>query len=118
MKNFESLQAQNEEKEAQNNYLRRQLDVFMKEKRRDLKSSSSSRQHGSARGGEDKEGPLSGGSRSEEDSPRHPSGGRRQANHSSDFKVNLPEFEGKLDPDDFLEWMQTCLLYTSDAADE
>jgi len=36
-KNFEYLQAQNEEKEAQNNYLRRQLDAFMKEKRRNLK---------------------------------------------------------------------------------
>ena len=27
--------------------------------------------------------------------------------NSSDFKVEIPEFEGKLDPDEFLEWLQT-----------
>jgi len=35
-KNFEYLQAKYEEKETQNDYLRRQLDTFMKEKRRNL----------------------------------------------------------------------------------
>ena len=24
-----------------------------------------------------------------------------------DFKVDIPEFEGKLDPDEFLDWLQT-----------
>ena len=27
--------------------------------------------------------------------------------NSNDFKVEIPEFEGKLDPDEFLEWLQT-----------
>ena len=31
---------------------------------------------------------------------------RFQAN-SSDFKVEIPEFEGKLDPEEFLDWMHT-----------
>ena len=70
-KNFQHLQTKYDEKGAQNDYFRKQLNTFMKEKRRDLKSSYSSRQHGSARGGEGKEGPLSGGSRSKEDSPKH-----------------------------------------------
>jgi len=40
-------------------------------------------------------------------SPRHPRRGRRPSSHFNAFKVEIPEFEGKLDPDDFLEWMQT-----------
>ena len=105
-KNFEYLQAQNEEKEAQNNYLRRQLDVFMKEKRRNLKSSSSSRRPGSARAREEDE-PPSDGSSNRDDSPRFPRREVRQVTNFNEFKVDIPEFEGKLDPDDFLEWIQT-----------
>ena len=50
---------------------------------------------------------------------------RREAH--LDFRVDIPEFEGQLDPDHFLDWLETvervfeykdCLLYTSDAADE
>ena len=104
-KNFEYLQAQNEEKEAQNNYLRRQLDVFMKEKRRNLKSSSSSRRPGSARAREEDEPPFDGSSNGD-DSPRFPRREPRQVTNFNEFKVNIPEFEGKLDPDDFLEWIQ------------
>ena len=35
----------------------------------------------------------------------------RQEEHdtfnSNEFKVEIPEFEGKLDPDEFIEWLQT-----------
>ena len=106
-KNFEYLQAQNEEKEAQNTYLGRQLDVFMKEKRRNLKSSSSSRRPGSVRVGEEEDEPLSDGSSKGDDSPRYPRRELRQVTHFNEFKVDIPEFEGKLDPDDLLEWLQT-----------
>ena len=112
-KNFEYLQAKNEEKEAQNDYLRRQLDAFMKEKRRNLRSSSSSRRLGSTRVRQEEDEPLSDGSSNEGDSPRFPRREPRQATNFNDFKVDIPEFEGRLDPDDFLEWIQTCLLYTS-----
>jgi len=27
--------------------------------------------------------------------------------NSNDFKVEIPEFEGKRDPDEFLEWLHT-----------
>ena len=107
MKSCEYLQAQNEEKEAQNAYLRRQLDDFMKQKRRDLRSSSSSRPPGSVRGGEEGDEPPSRGSSSGGDSSRHPRRGPRPTPNLNDFKVDIPEFEGKLDPDDFLEWLQT-----------
>jgi len=106
-KNFEYLQAQNEEKEAQNNYLRRQLDAFMKEKRRNLRSSSSSRRLGSGRVRREEDEPPSDGSSNGDDSPRFPRREPRQAINFNEFKVDIPEFEGKLDPDDFLEWIQT-----------
>jgi len=31
----------------------------------------------------------------------------RQSSNSNDFKIDILEFEGKLDLDDFVEWMQT-----------
>ena len=73
-KNFEYLQARYEEKEAQNDYLRKQLDAFMKEKRRNLRSSSSSRRLGSNRVRREEEEALSDGSSNGGDSPRFPDG--------------------------------------------
>ena len=107
MKNYEHIQARNEELANQNEYLRRQLGDSLRQKRRELCSSSSSRPRSSGRGEGDEEDSLSGESRSEEGSPRHPRREGRQPTHSSDFKVDLPEFEGKLDPDEFIEWLQT-----------
>ena len=72
MRNCEHIQARNEELANQNEYLRRQLGDSLRQKRRELRSSSSSRPRGSGRGEEGEEGPLSGRSQSEEDSPRHP----------------------------------------------
>ena len=107
-KNFEYLQARYEEKEAQNDYLRKQLDTFMKEKRRNLRSSSSSRRLGSGRVRREEEEVLSDGSSNGDDSPRFLGKEPRHPNpHFNEFKVDIPEFEGKLDPDDFLEWIQT-----------
>jgi len=107
MKNCEHLQARNEEMANQNEYLRRQLGDSLRQKRRELRSSSCSRPPGSIRGEEEGEGPLSGDSQGEGDSLRHPRRERRHTTNSNDFKVDLPEFEGKLDQDDFLEWLQT-----------
>jgi len=96
----------------QNNYLRRQLGDSLRQKRREIRSSSSSRPPDSVQEeeaeGEDDGVPHSGGSSSEGDSPRYPRRGRRQAPNSNDFKVDIPEFEGKLNPDDFVEWLQTA----------
>jgi len=43
----------------------------------------------------------------EEEPLRTVRGGRRTPQNSNDFKVEIPEFEGKLDPDEFLEWLHT-----------
>ena len=100
----------NAEMANQNIYLRRQLRDSLRQKRRELRSSSSSRPPSSVREEEEREEegePQIGGSSSEEDSARHPRWGRRHPSNFNDFKVDISEFEGKLDPDDFLEWMQT-----------
>jgi len=57
MKNCEHLQARNEEMANQNEYLRRQLGDSLRQKRRELRSSSSSRPPGSVRGKRKKKGP-------------------------------------------------------------
>jgi len=33
--------------------------------------------------------------------------GRKTTSHYGDIKVEISEFEGRLDPDEFLEWLQT-----------
>ena len=106
MKSCEHLQSQNEEMAAQNDYLRKQLGESFKQKRRELRSSSSSRPPGSARGEEEEEEPHSEGSSSEDVSPRSHGRGRRHSSNFNDFKVDILDFEGKLDPDDFIKWMQ------------
>ena len=40
--------------------------------------------------------------------------------NSNDFKVEIPEFEGKLNPDEFLEWLHIIkrIFYYKDIPDE
>ena len=93
-KNFQHLQAKYDEKEAQNDYLLKQLDTFMKEKRRNLRSSSSSRGIGSVQVRQGGKEALSDESSNEDDSPRFPRREPRQTHNFNDFKVDVPEFEG------------------------
>ena len=48
--------------------------------------------------------PLSSTSESSRGTRRTP---RRPREAHFDFKVDIPEFVGKLDPDEFLDWLQT-----------
>ena len=105
-KNVQHLQARYDEKDAQNDYLRKQLDTFMKEKRRSMRSSSSSKGFGSIQTKKGGKEALSDESSNEDDSPRFPRREPRQTHNFNDFKVDIPEFEGRLDPDDFLESIQ------------
>ena len=77
----------------------------MEEKKRGLWSSKSSSKH---RGSDDSEGsnPMSDSSEDEfeQRSRRHQ---RPRERGYGDFKVDIPEFEGQLDPDIFLDWLQT-----------
>jgi len=46
-------------------------------------------------------------SSSEDEPPRKARMEPRFQTNSNDFRVEIPEFEGKLDPDEFIEWMHT-----------
>ena len=91
-KNCEFLRAQNEEKEAQNHYLKKQLESSLKERRKAMRSSSSSRRTGSVRGRREEEEGSYHGSSSGEDSPRFLRKESRRPNpHFNDFKIDIPE---------------------------
>ena len=99
----------------QNEYLRKQLGQSLKQKQRILESPTASTPE--EENNEDVENQHS-EYELDEEPRRTPRREWRTPSNSNDFRVELPEFEGKLDPDEFLEWLSTCLLYTSDAADE
>lgn len=44
---------------------------------------------------------------SDGDEERRPRRTRRDKQSYMNFKVEIPEFEGRLDPDEFLEWINT-----------
>jgi len=76
----------------------------MRERRRDLRDSPPSSDSSEADGTNLKDNPfgsLSGSSRSSRRQVRHP----REIHN--DVKVDIPEFEGKLDLNECLDWLQT-----------
>lgn len=103
MMNYESMTTNNEELKNQNAYLRRQHAESIRQKRRNLVSSSSS-SLGSAQEEDNGRNNPHLVSSSEEEPPRRRE--RRPQPSLNDFKVDIPDFEGKLDPDEFFEWMQ------------
>ena len=44
---------------------------------------------------------------SEEEVPRMVRGEQRFQANTNDFRVEVPEFEGKLDPEEFISWLHT-----------
>jgi len=86
----------------QNEYLRKQLGNSLKQKQQILESPSGSVPD------EVNEEAESQHSEFEDEEPRRtPRREWRPPTNSNDFRVKLPEFEGKLDPDEFLEWLHT-----------
>jgi len=94
---------QNDVKDVQIEYLRKQLDQAMRNNRREVQSSYSPSETHSV----DKESEDHHFTTSEEDEERRPRRTRRDKQHFMDFKVEIPEFEGRLDPDEFIDWMNT-----------
>ena len=92
-----------QELDHQNEYLRKQLKQSMKQKQRILESPTGSNPDDLE---EDIESQHSGFER-EEEQRRTPRREWRTPSNPNDFRVELPEFEGKLDPDEFLEWLST-----------
>ena len=88
--------------EAQIKYLQSQLGKLMEEKRRGLKNSRSPTKQGARFTPEGEEShPNEFLSKGEEEKGHFwPRGG-----NNLDFKVDIPEFEGQLDPDLFLDWL-------------
>jgi len=101
---YESAMKDKAEKEAQLEYLRKQVAQLMRRNRRTFQGSNSlSNSHSEEEGSAEHTLKASSG---EEDSrePRR-THGRRQT--SMDFKVEIPEFEGQLNPDEFIDWLNT-----------
>ena len=113
---FEALMKQNEflsrkiqedaqkdqESQAQNKYLQKQLDSYLKQNQQ---ANEEPLQFDS----EGKEQVFSHtlDSSSEDEPLRMTSQTTRFQANSNDFKVEVPEFEGKLDPEEFLDWLHT-----------
>jgi len=107
MKNYEAMRLQNEEIKNQNEYLRRQLGESMKQRRKELRSSRSFNSSKSDQGEDNHDESHHLNSSSEEDPCRRPRRNRRNTSNFGDIKVEVPEFEARLNPDEFLEWLQT-----------
>ena len=88
--------------EKQNEYLRKQLVDDMKQKQKALESPSTFVHD------EDEASNLNSSS-SVEEPQRRVRGVTRMPQNSNDFKVEIPEFERKLDPDEFLEWLHNVV---------
>lgn len=95
----ETMEQANERMSKELELLRKQLVAAMREKRDHLRDSNDL-ESDKERGGDH----TPNGS-DEDVTSNH--GERRQGWKNSDFKVDIPTFEGKLDSDEFLEWVET-----------
>ena len=109
-KQMQELVMSNQELRAQNAYIEKQLGKDLKQKQK-VHGSSSARSEGEHPRRvriEDEEEINQALFECEEEIPfvrafRE----TRPTSSFSDFKIEIPEFEGKLDPDEFIEWLQT-----------
>jgi len=100
-KQMQEMSVSNQELKAQNEYLRKQLGNQMRQKQ---KLHEPSIRIGVDYGHEKEASNAL--SDSEEDVPFGRAQRRtRPTFNSNEFKVEIPEFEGKLDPDEFIEWL-------------
>ena len=105
IKNYEALRLQNEEIKDHNEYLRCQLGESMKQRQKELRTSRSSNSSESDQEEDNHDEGHHLNTLSEEDSDRRPRRNRRNASNFGDIKVKVSEFEGRLDPNEFLEWL-------------
>jgi len=90
------------ELEAQVKYLQTQLGQLLKERRRWIRGSNSPQNQDEPL--ENREEKMQQGSSSSDDGISMRSTRPRREAHL-DFRVDIPEFEGQLDPDHFLDWL-------------
>jgi len=101
MKSYETIASSNQELENQNAYLRHQIEETEKQTKKPMKRPS-----GSVHGDDGKSNSYLSSS-SHEEPHRRSRGGRRPSTNFDDFKVEILESEGKLDPNEFIEWLNT-----------
>ena len=100
MQSYQTVTSLNEEMRSRNEYLQKQLEQSMEQKRRAFDSPSSSTPEDPIEDeGDEVEQPSQ--------TPRREWRIPQSNSNSNDFRIELPEFEGKLDPDEFLDWLQT-----------
>jgi len=100
---FEQLMKANAKTDAHLWFHRKQLDQAMRNNRREIQSSrSTSESHSTEEDFEDYPFVIS-----EEEEAREPRRRRGGKQLAMGFKVEIPEFEGQLNPDEFLDWMST-----------
>ena len=88
------------EMEARVKYLQSQLQRLMRERRNNLRDSPIPSESCEPGESDSDFNPFGSQGRASKGSGRH---GRHQGGGFNDFKVDIPEFEGKLDPDEFLD---------------
>jgi len=96
----QELKSSNQELKAQNEYVRKQLGTFLKQKQKLNEEPSYAAPQG-------REQVFSHNleSSSDEEPFRRPRSEQRGQGNSNDFRVKIPEYEGKLDPEEFLDWL-------------
>jgi len=98
---FEQLLKLSARKDAQLEYLKKQLVQAMRNNRREIQSFHSVKEFEPSEE-EVESHPLDSSDEEEEQRPKR---SRRTTHHAMDFKVDISEFEGKQNPDDFLDWL-------------
>ena len=89
-----------------NEYLQRQLEQSMKQNRKAFESPSTSNSEDPVEGAKSQYSKVKGEEVNQPaQTPRR--GWRIPLSNSNDFRIELSEFEGKLDPDEFLDWLDT-----------
>ena len=100
MKNFQAMTSTDEELKHLNEYLWKQLDENMKQEQKAFESPT-----GSIHGDEEASNLII--SSGEDEPPRRTRGVRTTPSNSNDFEYKIPKFKGKLDFDEFLDWLHT-----------
>jgi len=100
LKNNHEITSSNQELKAQNEYLRKQLGTFLKQKQK-----MNEEPVYSAPRGQEQVFSHTLDSSSEEEQLRRPRSEPRMQANSNGFRVEILEYEGKLDPEEFLDWL-------------
>ena len=100
IKSYLSVSSSNQALKNQNEYLRCQLGEVLIHKKKVAESRTESDHAGES---EAKSNAIE--SASEQEPPRRSRRERKSTSNSNDFRVNIPEFEGKLDPEELLDWI-------------